>query len=173
MAVLHGSEGGVVPLSLFDSLGDGVTLADDTGRIVFSNKAADVILGVPPTDAPPEAWADHYGVFLPDGSGKFPLEDYPLVRALRGEDTTDVRMLIRNPNVPEGVIISATGRTMRDGTGRIYGASVVFRPILRNGDPLTALRQELETLRRQLEQAEGARPLLDRVETALSLCEKL
>ena len=170
MAVLHGSQGGVVPLSMFDSLGDGVTLADETGRIVFSNKAADRILGVPPTDAPPDKWSEHYGVFLPDGSGRFPTEKYPLVRALRGEDTTDVEMLIRNANVPAGVVISATGRTMRDPTGRIYGASVVFREVSRKREPVAALREELEHLRRQLE---PSNPALQRIEAAIRLCEQL
>ncbi len=173
MAVLHGSHGGVVPLALFDSLGDGVTLADERGRIVFSNKAADRILGVGGTDAPPQTWAEHYGVFVPDGSREFPVEEYPLVRAMRGEDVTDVHMLIRNAALPQGVLISATGCPMRDETGRIYGASVVFRELARKDAPVSALRQELETLRRAVEQGEASTQLVRRIDAALKLCEKL
>ena len=171
--MLHGSKGGVIPLSMFDSLGDGVTLTDETGRIVFSNKAADRILGVAPTDGPPEAWSEHYGVFLPDGSKRFPVDQYPLVRALRGEDTSEVVMLIRNANVPAGVLISATGCAMRDATGRIYGASVVFREVSRQRGAVTALRDELEAVRRQLDQGDGSKLLLQRIEAAIRLCQQI
>jgi len=127
---------------LLNSLGDGVTLADARGRIVFSNRAADRILGVGATDAPAEAWADHYGIFLPeDRETPFPEDQYPLVRAIEGESTRGVGMWIRNPSVPDGVLVSVTGRPVKDDGGEIVGATVVFRDIT-----------ELRRTRRDLEQ---------------------
>lgn len=70
--------------AVLDSLADGVTLTDMEGRIFFSNAAAHRILGVPATDAPPEGWAHHYGVFLPDGETPFPTERYTLLPMPRG-----------------------------------------------------------------------------------------
>ncbi|MFW6206942.1 MAG: PAS domain-containing protein, partial [Gemmatimonadota bacterium] len=55
----------------FHALGEGVSLAGADGRIIYSNPAADRILGVSATDAPAERWADHYGVFLPDRETPF------------------------------------------------------------------------------------------------------
>ena len=127
--------------SLLNSLGEGVMLANDRGQIVFSNAAADRILGVKRTDGPPEAWAEHYGVFLPDGATRFPTEAYPLVRALHGEETDNIELLIRNSAVPSGVLIWATGRPLRDENGQITGATVVFRDI-------TAVRKTQEDLER-------------------------
>lgn len=124
-----------VPAQLLDSLGEGVTLATQDGRIVFSNEAADRILGVEATDAPPQAWAEHYGVFLLDGETPFPTDGYPLVRALSGEESDGVEMLIRNPNIPEGAIISVTGRPLRDAAGEIVGAAVVRRDELGASTP--------------------------------------
>jgi PAS domain-containing protein len=61
--------------AVLDSLPDGVTLADREGRIFFSNRAADRILGVgPAVGASPDDWSDYYGVFLPDGTTEFPTE---------------------------------------------------------------------------------------------------
>ena len=128
-------------LDVLHALGEGVTLADRNGRIWFSNRAADRILGIGATHEDPERWADHYGVFLPDRVTPFPTADYPLVRALAGEETRDVEMWIRNAGVPHGVLIAATGRPMLDREGALQGAAVVFRDI-------TALRAAEDELRR-------------------------
>jgi len=115
--------------STLNALADGVTLADSEGRILYSNTEADRILGVVATDAPAEEWASHYGIFLPDGETPFPAEDYPLMRALRGENTDDVEMVIRNAAHPSPVLITVTGRPVRDLEENTSGAAVVFRDV--------------------------------------------
>lgn len=130
------------PERVLHSLGEGVSVADSDGRIVFSNKAADRILGVEATDAPPDEWAKHYGVFLPeDRTTSFPTDRYPLVRALRGEATRDVEMWIRNANTPDGALIAVTGQPLEEDAGTIVGAVVVFRDI-------TALQEAQDELKR-------------------------
>lgn len=136
--------------SALESLGEGVTLCDREGRIVYSNPAADRILGTRATDASPESWAEHYGVFLPDGTAPFPTDRYPLLRALEGEETTDVEMLIRNPGVPEGSIIAATGRPVHDDSGEIIGASVVFRDVTRLRSVESELRKAMIALEKAI-----------------------
>jgi len=143
-----------LPRALLDSLGEGVTIANAEGRIVFSNATADRILGVGATDRPPEEWTAHYGVFLPDGMTPFPVEAYPLVRALRGEATDDVEMFVRNPSVPDGVTITVTGRPRRDERGTISGATVVFRDV-------TALRRAQAQLLESNEELRRAHQLKD------------
>ncbi len=132
--------------SVLQGLGEGVTIANERGQIVFSNTAADRILGLKATSGPPEEWADYYGVFLPDRKSRFPTEAYPLVRALRGEDTNNVELFIRNAAVPAGVLICATGRPLRDENGNITGATVVFRDVTL----LRAAQEELQRANQQL-----------------------
>ncbi len=139
-----------VPTELLNGLGEGITLANRDGRIVFSNLAADHILGVKATESPPEQWAAHYGVFLPDGETPFPAQQYPLVRALAGESTDNVEMFIRNPKVPEGALISVTGRPLLGSQGEIAGASVVFSDIT----DLRAVQNELQATNDQLREAQ-------------------
>lgn len=116
--------------TVLNSLPDGVTLADADGRIVFSNAAADRILGTAAaTDATPDEWAERYGVFQSDGATPFPTDEYPLVRALSGEHTRDTEMVIRNASIPDGAIISVSGRPLEDEAGATIGACVVFRDI--------------------------------------------
>lgn len=116
--------------TVLHSLSDGVTLANAQGHIVFSNAAADRILGATAAvDRSPDEWAEHYGVFLPDGKTPFPTDRYPLVRAVQGEATRDVEMLIRNSEHPAGVLISASGHPLLGSDGELIGATVVFKDI--------------------------------------------
>lgn len=116
---------------LVHAFGFGCVSSIGDGTIVLSNAAPDRILGVPATDRPPEEWAEHYGVFLSDGETAFPTDEYPLVRALRNEPTDDVEMLVRNPNRPEGALISIAGRPLRSAESEVVGAVVVFRDVTR------------------------------------------
>ena len=143
-------------LNLYDvlhSLPDGVTLADAEGRIIFSNAAADRILGTTAaTDASSDEWSAHYGVFLLDGSTPFPTSEYPLLRALCGEHPHDVEMLVRNEARPDGAIISVSGRPLFADES-IIGAAVVFRDVTR----LRRVQAELERTVEELTTAQKAK----------------
>lgn len=124
------------------ALGEAVVIVDESGRIVYANPMADRIVGVRSSDGLPDDWLGHYGLFDPEVTSRpFPPDQYPLVRALRGEETNEIEMLVRNPSIPQGAIISVTGRPVRDSEGRIIGAVAVFRDItrLRQAEMLTRL----------------------------------
>lgn len=133
--------------TVLHSLPDGVTLADRAGKIVFSNEAADRILGVgAAVGVDPDEWSAHYGVFRLDGTTAFPTEEYPLVRALSGEVTHDVGMLVRNPSMPDGAYISVSGQPLRDGAGQVVGAAVVFRDVTELQRARERLQDTIDTL---------------------------
>ena len=54
--------------AVLNSLSEGVIIADLSGRIFFSNRATDRLLGVTEAEGLPEKWADYEGVFLPDST---------------------------------------------------------------------------------------------------------
>src|SRR5262245_56318050 len=103
--------------SILDSMGDGIVVADEEGRFLLFNPAAENILGLGKTDVPPDRWAETYGVYYPDAKTLYPNDQMPLTRAIRGEECNQVELVIRNDARPEGVCISVTGRPLRDGQG--------------------------------------------------------
>lgn len=115
--------------SIVESMGDGIAVADLNGKFLLFNPAAERILGVGAADIPPDQWAEVYGVYYPGTYRLYPTEQMPLNRAIRGEDTNQVELLIRNPARPEGVYISVTGRPLRDVDGNVTGGVVVLRDI--------------------------------------------
>ncbi|WP_239143214.1 ATP-binding protein [Actinoplanes philippinensis] len=110
------------------TISDGVSVVDSRGAVLLENPAARRLLGVAQRPDGPEQWQEHYGVYRPDGRTPFPLEEMPLIRALRGEPTDGVEVVIRNPARPDGVLLSIDGRPLDPSAGE-HGAVAVCRDI--------------------------------------------
>jgi PAS domain S-box-containing protein len=111
------------------SIGEGIVVADNQGKFILFNKNAEEILGIGAAEVSMAEWSSRYGVFRPDGKTPFPSEELPLARALKGEASDDVEMLIRNSRFPKGRFISVTGRPITDEKGNITAGVVDFRDI--------------------------------------------
>ena len=112
--------------TIFDSISDGVIVADRTGRITMLNPSAEGIFGASPSTPPMEQWPLVYGCYLEDGTTPMPVDQLPLVRAIRGESTDEVALFVRNESVPEGVHVRASGRPLEHGRS---GGVVVYREV--------------------------------------------
>ncbi|MHA6247225.1 PAS domain-containing protein [Pontibacter sp. CAU 1760] len=120
--------------AILTNLGEGVVVADATGKFIYFNDISEKILGLGITDTPLTEWSKTYGSFLPDGITPFPPEELPLARGLKGESTNEVELFVRNNNVPDGRFIKITGRPVYDKQQRIVGSVVVFRDVTNEKD---------------------------------------
>jgi len=111
------------------SMSPGVVVADQNGRFLLFNDAAERILGIGPLDITPSEWSANYGCYLLDRVTPYPSEQLPLARAIRGEHVDDAEVFIRNPRRPAGVYLSISARPLRDGGGTINGGLCVYRDI--------------------------------------------
>lgn len=116
-------------ISIIESMGDGLIVADENGKFLVFNRVAERVLGLGPVQGSLDEWSDRYGVFHPDRVTPFPSSQLPLARAIRGEASDQVELFIKNPNVPDGVFISVTGRPLYDDTGATRGGVIVLRDI--------------------------------------------
>ncbi len=140
-------------MSVLNSIADGVVVADDHGRFVIWNPAADRIVGLGPMDKPTAAWPQVYGLYCVDRVTPFPADQVPLARAIRGETVTDVELFVRNRSRGDGLLISATATPLTDPNGVIKGGVVVFRDVTRHKADEEALRQSEERARQIVETA--------------------
>src|SRR5262245_59808174 len=122
-------EGSSLLRLVLDAIGEGILIADETGKVIFFNRTAEQMLGLGLREA-----VGTYEAFLVDGRTPFPAGEHPLARALSGEETNHVEQLIRTARTPAGTYVAITGRPMRDVGGRITGAIVLLRDV-------TALRR--------------------------------
>jgi len=115
--------------SILGSMADGVVVADKDGKFLLFNDAAEQMIGLGATDETPDQWSDRYGTYLPDAVTPYPPNELPLVRAIRGENVDAAEVFIRNAKVPEGRLLSITGRALKDQNGTLRGGVVVLHDI--------------------------------------------
>lgn len=112
--------------SVLENISDGVAVANEKGEFLVFNPAAENITGRVAGNANVDEWSKRTGVFRTDGVTPVPYIEGPLAKAIRGEETNDMELLLRNPIHPEGIIVSASSRPFKDKKG--YGVAI-FRNI--------------------------------------------
>ena len=127
--------------TIFDSIGDGVVVADESGEFLLFNPNAERIVGLDETHVSRDQRSENYGIFSPDRVTPFAIDELPLVRAIRGEASDEVEMFVRNPKVPDGVYVSASGRPLHEESGVPRGGVVVYRDVTERKRAEAALAQ--------------------------------
>ena len=115
--------------SIFNSISDGVFVADETGRIIMANPRAMQMADLLKPIVEPDEWSENYNFFYPDKVTPFPLEELPIMSAIRGESVDNVELFVNNSKVPDGVYLSASGRPLQDSEGNQSGGVIVFRDV--------------------------------------------
>ena len=138
--------------TILSSISDGVLVANDEGKFTFFNPSAERIVGgVDMLDLKSEEWAGNHGVFYSDQKTRLPTEEFPLVRAVRGEATDEVEMFVRNGKKPDGYHVSVSGRPLKTEIEGHGGGVIVFRDITRQKKAAAELKKTMEELRNQSE----------------------
>ena len=132
--------------SVLDSMSEGLVAADENGKFIIWNPAAERIVGLGAADVPSNEWNKHYGVFLPDTVTLFPPEQNPLFRAIHGE-ACSAEMFLRNAQLAEGVWIESSASPLKNNDGVSSGAVVAFRDITQRKKD----EREIRTLNDELE----------------------
>jgi PAS domain S-box-containing protein len=113
--------------SILSSISEGVLVSDQTGQFMLMNQAAHRITGVTISDLNKGRWSELFACYLADGVTRCPTEELPIVKAMRGESTDDVELLLTNKYLKEPVWVSMSGRPLEH--TRTGGGVVIFRDI--------------------------------------------
>lgn len=111
---------------IFNSMEEGVIATDQEGNRLAFNDGAVRIGGLREPNNNIDAWAAIHGVFLLDKKTLLPVDENPLVLAMRGQETDGLELFVRNEVQPQGVYVSVTGRPLKDVCNRQRGASSFF-----------------------------------------------
>ena len=116
--------------TVFNSMSEGIVVADATGKFLYVNPSAQEIVGMGPVDEPPEEWAQVYGTYYPDRQTPIKSEDLPLQRAiLKGESVDEEDVFIRNQNRPDGIYIRVSARPLLHDVAGVRGGVIIFRDV--------------------------------------------
>ena len=115
--------------SILNSMSDGVIVADEAGRFILFNPAAESILHCRLAEAPTETWSARFGFHLPDAVTPYPADEFPLVKAIRGHAVEAADVFIRHSGVPEGLWVSVNATPLRDEEGVLHNGVAVLHNI--------------------------------------------
>lgn len=138
---------------VLENMGDGVAVADVSGRFLLFNAAISRMLGRTPGEVIADQWPRYFGFFEPDGVTPFPFEQLPLRRAIRGESVDDAELMIRRDHESEAGWVSITARPVRNSRGELIGGVSVMRDLSERKAAEQALRLSETRLRLLVEQA--------------------
>jgi len=83
--------------AIMDSVGESIVVIDDRAEFLLYNTAAAPLLEVDGVPVATNAWDQHFQRFLPDGITPYPKDQLPFARALAGESTQGMEMIICTP----------------------------------------------------------------------------
>ena len=115
--------------TILESGGDGVIVVDDAGRVVYANPAAHQMVGEALFDLTAYEWADRRALFSNDSVTPYEPDDFPLVRALRGEVVEAEEVYIWFHSEQRGLWLSITAMPITSEDASLRGAFVDFRDI--------------------------------------------
>ncbi|MEU4240556.1 ATP-binding protein [Actinoplanes sp. NPDC026619] len=106
--------------AVLDCVDTGVMAFDLRGRQLLVNRALSDVFGADDPGAPVEDVARRHRMRRPDGA-ELPAEEWPIWRAMRGEDVSHVELMTSDPHGrPHWYLVNA--RPVRDQDGRIVAA---------------------------------------------------
>lgn len=115
--------------TLLSDVGDGLLVVNGDGSSLHANAAAKRILGFSDDDAPTDLPSLRPDLSYLHDFSQVPDAEFPLAQALRGKETRGVELFVRAASLPEGAVISMSGRPMRAADGRVIGAYAVFHDV--------------------------------------------
>ncbi|MCY1136776.1 diguanylate cyclase [Actinoplanes sp. Pm04-4] len=126
--------------AIVNSMVEGLHVVDDQGRLLLRNPAVRRLMGGVVSDSEHIGRPDYYGLFHPDGTPVAP-EDVPHRRALAGTDVRGMDILVRNPGVPQGRLLSVSSAVVPGDRNGARCAVTVFHDVTaerRHRDELAA-----------------------------------
>ena len=137
----------VILRSVLDSMNEGLVAADEHGKYILWNPAAERMLGHDLLGLPPGERRADGGFRLPDGVTPIPWEQTPLARAIRGEPST-TQMILYCPPLHQEIWLEVNGSPLKEKDGSTRGGMVAFRDITQRKTD----EQEIRKLNEELEE---------------------
>lgn len=134
---------------IIENINEAVIVANLDKEIIMANYMANEIFGVENDAKIPANLSEHFELYFPDEQTVFPSQNLPMERALNGEETNDVDVILWNPatHIKRRVLIS--GKPLIDQENNVVAAVVTIKDIS-NYKKMEEELKETESKYRQL-----------------------
>ncbi|MDI5948381.1 PAS domain S-box protein [Flavobacterium yafengii] len=116
---------------ILENIGEGIIVTDNQKKIVLSNHMAEEIIGIKQDSTMPTTldWSTKYDLYYPDELTVFPAQNLPLEKALKGESTDDVEIIIEDSETKTRKRVIISGRPIIDENNYVIAAVANIKDI--------------------------------------------
>ncbi|RKS95645.1 PAS domain S-box-containing protein [Flavobacterium limicola] len=114
---------------IVENISEGIIVANADKKIIMANNMANEIFGIAEDDKISTNLSNHFELYFPDEKTIFPSQNLPMERALSGEVTNDVEIILWNPVAQEKKRVLISGRPLVDQNNNVVAAVVTIKDI--------------------------------------------
>lgn len=114
---------------IVENISEGIIVANVDKKIIMANYMANEIFGIEEDDKISTDLSNHFELFFPDEKTIFPSQNLPMERALSGQVSTDVEIILWNPVAQEKKRVLISGRPLVDQNNNVVAAVVTIKDI--------------------------------------------
>jgi PAS domain S-box-containing protein len=116
---------------ILENINDGVLVANTNKEVILANDVANALFRIEDDSKISINFSDHFKVLFPDGKKTFPVQDLPAERALVGEITDNVDIILKDLETKEMRRVLLSGRPIIDNEGHVAAVVVTIKDISR------------------------------------------
>jgi PAS domain S-box-containing protein len=125
---------------ILENVSDGVIVANSEKKVILANDMANELFGTEDDSKISTNFSEHFELYFPDGKTIFPIQKLPMERAMAGESTDDVDVVLYNPKLQQKKRVLLSGRPILDKQNQVIAAVITIKDITRYRN----LEQELK-----------------------------
>ncbi|MDO9274068.1 MAG: PAS domain S-box protein [Lutibacter sp.] len=114
---------------ILENISDGVIVANSEKKVILANYMANELFGTEDDTKISTNFSEHFEMYFPDGKTIFPIQKLPMERALVGEQTDDVDVVIRNQKTQEKKRVLLSGRPIIDKQNKVIAVVITIKDI--------------------------------------------
>jgi PAS domain S-box-containing protein len=114
---------------IVENINEGIIVANADEKIILANHMANEIFGIKEDDKISTNLISHFELYFPDEKTVFPSQKLPMERALNGEETNDIDVVLLNPVTQEKKRVLISGRSLVDLNNNVVAAVVTIKDI--------------------------------------------
>ena len=114
---------------ILENIGEGIIVANSDKKVIMVNDMVSELYENEGDEKITPNLASHFELYFPDGKTVFPSQNLPMERALKGEATDDVDLILLHPITKKKRRVLISGRPLLDENNKIVVAMVTIKDI--------------------------------------------
>lgn len=115
--------------SILENISDAILVANAKKEVILANYMAHVLFQTEEEANMSVDFSDHFHIYFPDSTETFPAQDLPSERALDGEITDDVEVLLEDLNTHKKRSVLLSGRPILNNKEEVIAAVITIKDI--------------------------------------------